>query len=109
MQARGVVHSLDQTTPVYQGVLRHLRERSEDVGLIRRVGVRAGGHCQKTTGAGPEPLQNSAHFQRDRIRENSHFGRVFQLQRRVLGHRALYSIESIRLQWDSIKQKLQIF
>ena len=33
----------------------------------------------------------------------------FQLQRRVPGQRALYSIESIRLQWDSIQQKLQIF
>jgi hypothetical protein len=29
----------------------------------------SGGHCQKATGAGPEPVQNSADSQRDRFRK----------------------------------------
>src|SRR5882672_6359999 len=95
--ASGTILSLDQTAPAHQGFLRHLRERREDASLGGRVGLCAGGHCQKTTGAGPEPLQNIADSQRNGFRENPHFRRVFQLQRRVPGRGLLYAIESIRL------------
>jgi len=93
----GIVFSLDQAAPAHQGFLRHFRERREDSSLGGRLCLRAGGDCQKAPGAGPEPLQNFADSQRDRFRENSHFRRVFQLQRRVLGRGVLYAIESIRL------------
>src|SRR5580693_10638445 len=95
--ARGVVFSLDQTAPAHQSILRHVRKRREDAGLGGRVGVCAGGDRQKTTGAGPESLQNTADSQRDRFRENPNFRRVFQLQRRVPGRRVLHAVESIRL------------
>src|SRR5437773_5763647 len=93
----GIVFSLDQAALTHQGFLRHFRERREDSSLGGRLRLRAGGDCQKATGAGPEPLQNFADSQRDRFRENPHFRRVFQLQRRVLGRGVLYAIESIRL------------
>ncbi len=93
----GIVFSLDQAAPTHQGFLRHFRERREDSSLGGRLRLRAGGDCQKATGAGPEPLQNFADSQRDSFRENPHFRRVFQLQRRVLGRGVLYAIESIRL------------
>ena len=95
--ASRIVLSLDQTAPAHQGFLRHLRERREDAGLGGHVGLCAGGDCQKTTGTGPEPLQNFADSQRNRLRKNPYFRRVFQLQRRVPGRRVLYAIESIRL------------
>ena len=95
--AGGIVLPLDQTAPAHQGFLRHQRERGEDASLGGRLRLRAGGDCQKATGAGVEPLQNLADSQRDGFRENPHFRRVFQLQRRVRGRRVLYAIESIRL------------
>src|SRR5229473_291314 len=95
--ASGIILSLDQTAPTHQGFLRHLRKRREDAGLGGCVGVCAGRYCQKTTGAGPEPLQNIADSQCHRFRENPHSRRVFQLQRRVPGRRILHAIESIRL------------
>ena len=76
----------------FRWIKQHLRikafygtsgERGEDSSLGGRLRLRAGGDCQKTTGAGVEPLQNLADSQRDRLRENPHFRRVFQLQRRV--------------------------
>jgi hypothetical protein len=61
------------------------------------VGLCAGGDCQKTTGTGPEPLQNLADSQRDRFRENPYFRGVFELQRWIHRCGVLYAIESIRL------------
>jgi hypothetical protein len=95
--ASGIILSLDQTAPPDQGFLRHLGKRREDAGLGGRVGVCAGGHCQKTTGAGPEPLQKIADSECHRFRETPHSRRVFLLQRRVPGRRILHAIESIRL------------
>ncbi len=95
--ASGIILSLDQTAPAHQGVLRHQRKCREDAGLGGRVRVCAGRHRQKTTGAGPEPLQNIADSKRNGFRENPHSRRVFQLQRPVPGPRILYAIESIRV------------
>jgi len=76
---------------------RAQRERRVDAGLGGRVGLCAGGDYQKKTGTGAEPLQNLANSQRDHIRENPCFARVFQLRRRVPGRRVQYALESIRL------------
>jgi len=57
--AGGMVLPLDQTAPTHQGLLRHLRERSEDSSLGRPLGLRPSGNCQKATGARPQSVQNS--------------------------------------------------
>src|SRR5947208_5209731 len=62
-----IVFSLDQTALTHQGFLRHLRERGEDPSLGGLIGLCARGDCQKTTGAGPEPVQNFADSQRYRF------------------------------------------
>jgi len=92
----GIVFSLDQAAPAHQGFLR-TSENAVKTQVWVAVSVYVLVAIVKSNWGWTEPLQNFADSQRDRFRENSHFRRVFQLQRRVLGRGVLYAIESIRL------------
>jgi hypothetical protein len=52
---------------------------------------------RKATGAGPEPVQNSADSQRHRFRKNSDFRGFFQIQRGVHRYRACIQLSLLYL------------
>ena len=71
--AGGTVLQMDQTTPAYQGILRHDQERREDTDMDCDLGLCAGSNNQKATESGFESLHNSTDFECHLIRESVYF------------------------------------
>src|ERR1019366_4792976 len=92
-----IVLPLDQTAPAHPSFLRHLRERREDASVGGTLGLRAGGHRQKATGAGPESPPNSPNSRCHDFRKNPDFRGIFQFHRRLLRRGDWYPIEPFRL------------
>lgn len=70
---------MDQATPAYQVLLRHLRERGEDVDLDSCLRVRIGFDHQEAPELRHESLHNSTDFKLDTFRKNYFKSTTYQL------------------------------
>ena len=70
--ACGTLLQMDQAASSDKAFYRHYRERSEDPGLDRRLGIRVCDYRKEALEAGPKSLHNSTDSQRHLIRENAY-------------------------------------
>jgi hypothetical protein len=71
--AGGAVLQVDQATPAYPKLLRHVRQRREDPGLDRHLCLRTGDHSAKRAETAPQTAQPSPTAQSERVRESTDF------------------------------------
>ena len=63
---------MDQAASPDKGILRHVRECSEDPGMDCHLGLSSCSNSEKTPETGPESLRNITDSQRNAFRENTH-------------------------------------
>src|SRR5712692_69192 len=92
-----VILQMDQTTLAHQEVLRHFGECAQDSDLDRHLGLRPGGHCQKTSAPRGQSLQNLTDLERHALRENPDFTSSFIVRLRNAVNYCLQTTEPVPL------------
>jgi hypothetical protein len=75
--AGGAVLQVDQATPTDQSLLWHQRQCRHNTNLDRRLGLRLGGHRQKTIESRSQLVLGSTNLERDYLAENSNLTSTF--------------------------------
>lgn len=93
---------------MHQGVLRHLREHSEDVGLSGRVGVRAGGNCKKQLGLDLSLYKTLQILSVTAFQKTPILAGFFNFNDKFTDTEPCIQLNLFDFQWDSIKREPQI-
>lgn len=76
--AGGVILQMDQAASPHQGVLRHIRQCSQDANLDRHLGVCFGRYPEKAFAIGTEFVQHSPDFEYHHFRETAAYRSLFR-------------------------------
>ena len=71
------VFQMDQTTPAYQSIFRHIRKRRQNSNLDCDIHLRANRHYQERAKTQAKPLHNSTDFKRDHFQQNIYIASTY--------------------------------
>ena len=71
------VFQMDQTTPAYQSIFRHIRKCRQNSNLDRDIHLRADSHYQERAETQAKPLHNSTNFERNHFQQNIYIASTY--------------------------------